>query len=1316
MTARRALSFTLVISLLVVGFAPLAAGISLGQVVYACGVVENVAGWPVEGVEVRAFGTGPFGRADNLNHLVAENDLTGVSNESGVVTLRLRDESYVIVVSDPLGPAHPLRGGAAYAPTPNSHGAGNELVADLCEFEGEKVDGIPLGLDGKLVIQAPGQGFLVAKVEDGVLAANAALADADVAITPSVRDGPKDSFHVHTDDAGEARFACVSGASGAALALRVHLEGYVDSVSQAQCRALKPAPVVSVTLWRSPVTLVATVTNQTDVTDVTPAAAVEPKAGVEVPLEAATLSLTSQPAAFKPLESGSALCPDAPLDAGVVLGTTGASPYLCAASTDAAGVATLRVPWGGAYALAASHPLYQTQTQAVDLPVAEEPPTGANVRDLHFTLMPPEFAAKGNVVNAHGAKVTGASIAFWNNVTAFETTTDEDGKFSVPVVAGPYYLNITASGYNPRQCFLDVDRAGNLANVTPAHCFQLISTGMSVVSGSVKDRVKDLAIDGVEVCVPALDICEATHGGGFYHLELPAATEVVVNTSSDAYWEFHATAGFTPAIELTTPAVDGWDDYELATLARRHAQTFFYARNATSGLGNVDVTVTQNGTKLTPVATGTNPHLNVTAANGTYILNLRWSKHPSLSVFDTDPYVVTMTRHRAADHHGMESQGFYVLAGNATQNQTLTMDPEAFSSTVITVRDAHNGALLGGAKVSAKDPASATNRMTCDARCTGESPTATIGLPGEHNNWVVCATATDYDSGTGCITGVVPGSARTLLLNRAAVSLTVKAIDPHTALPVQNLVVRAVAQGTFVCNTVDTMNCDDPLKKTNNQGAVTLSVPWYSEGEMCLTTSAMNGDVVIQPVGAVQAVTEAGVAFQTARNCAGVPASGGASEIRPLRANATPWTGALVAADGSSIAGARVVPTVERMGFTCAPVAHHSGDGASTDCAGSVVADGNYSLSLPMGTLPTHRWSVTGNATGHFNETWTTAQSGSAMAFRLWPTSFRALLTVEGADPGDCNVDREVGVYLYDLERFRPAMLTSEPAGATPAVPIDAEPALVDGEGKCVATLDISDWNRNPQAQPLGAPAWSKEDNVYAYEVVYQDHIAYGALRLGPLAREATVTLTRVSTTTADYAAGVIRGSVTDADAARLTGIPGAIVTATRAEGPCHGATVAEFTAGTNAAGEYTLPVPCPGTYAVAVGHASDLYVASEPVTTVIAGDPLALLGGLDALPSATVDFPMDRARVSLTVTVQEIDREMRVAGATVDPAGVDTTADPAAVVTGADGVATFASLPWGVYTVAITPPATHDVLTPEFVLALVPGGPSEISALAFKR
>lgn len=1311
MTAKRTLSFILVLSMLAVGAAPLAAGISLGQVVYACGVVENVAGWPVEGVEVRAFGTGPFGRADNLNHLVAENDLTGVTNATGVVTLRLRDESYVVTVSDPLGPADPLRGGAAYAPTPNSHGAGNELVEDLCEIDGAKVDGIPLGLGGKLVIQAPGQGFLVAKVEDGVLAADAALAGADVAITPSLRDGPKDSFHVHTDDAGEARFACVSGASGAALALRVHMEGYVDSLAQAQCRAAKPAPVVPVTLWRTPVTLVATVTNQTDITDVTPAAMVEPKAGVAVPLEAAALALASQPAVFKALEPGSALCPDAPVDPSIALGTTGASPYLCAAATNAAGVAMLRVPWGGAYALAASHPLYQTQTQAVDLPAAEEPPAGANVRELRFTLVPPEFAVEGKIVDAHGANVTGAAVAFWNNVTAFETTTDGAGNFSLPVVAGPYYLNITADGYNPRQCFLDVDRAGNLANVTPAHCFQLIGTGMALVTGVAKDKETSLPLADLTLCATfdGGEDCEETHADGSYHLQIPAGTPATVNADEER-WEFSSDAGFTPPLSIAALEADEVDPRGDALLARVKVPVTVVALGENGPLFDVDVDIfvgTVEGTKLTP-SSG-----NKTDANGKYVFELRWTDHEN-DALDANEYVVKLRRHRAPDHYLDATQSFAIEMTSLSQTQTVTMELDGYVSTVVRVLDDHTQGPIQGVQVKASATGMPCDTAVCWAN-TSAAGNANVLMPASHK-WKVCAEKLDYETGA-CVTNVQPGSEATISLTRTKVSLAITVLDPHTQLPVKGRSVVARGLAGFDCDpTTDGADCAG-MSATSNTGLVTLSLPWWTAGQMCIVADAGNGDVVLQSAS-TQAATETGVGFQAASNCTAIPPSPAsqAMALNALRANATPWTGALVAADGSPIAGARVVPTIERAGFVCAPSGHHSGDGASADCAGALVADGNYSLSLPMGTLPTHRWSVTGNATGHFNETWTTAQSGGAMAFRLWPTSFDALLTVEGADPADCNVDKEVGVYLYDLERFRPAMLTSEPAGATPAVPIDAQPALVDGEGKCVATLHIAEWNRNPQAQPLGAPAWSKEDNAYAFEVVYQDHVAYGALRLGPLAREATVTLTRVSTTTADYAAGIIRGSVTDADAAVLTGIPGAIVTATRAEGPCHGTAAAEFTAGTNAAGEYTLPVPCPGTYAVAVGHASDLYVASEPVTTVIAGDPLALIGGLDALPSATVDFPLARTRVSLTVTVQEIDREMRVEGASVDPVGVDTTADPAAVVTGADGVAAFASLPWGVYTVAIAPPATHDVLTPQFVLALVPGGPSEISALAFKR
>lgn len=203
--------------------------------VQLCGVVENAAGWPLEGVRVTAIGRG----MTNTDHLPSPSDLTDADGRFQILILA---DFYRLVFEETKSSA--ARGGASYQPYVGDV-AGHSYKKGVCEADKNGIEFAPVTL------VAPGVGFLAASVQDAIDGASLAGATVSTKVL---------GFHTWgqatTGDDGIAYLTCplhVPTTIGAELA------AYDGAQEDLSCDALEAA--ATLTTWRSAVDVNGTITD-----------------------------------------------------------------------------------------------------------------------------------------------------------------------------------------------------------------------------------------------------------------------------------------------------------------------------------------------------------------------------------------------------------------------------------------------------------------------------------------------------------------------------------------------------------------------------------------------------------------------------------------------------------------------------------------------------------------------------------------------------------------------------------------------------------------------------------------------------------------------------------------------------------------------------------------------------------------------------------------------------------------------------------------------------------------------------------------------
>lgn len=1292
--------------LLLTSAAPIAAqSTPIGQVV-ACGRVVNEVGWSIPDATVTVYGAGLDNAAENLGHLPGSapvRPLVVTTDENGAFRLTLIRDRYVFRVIDPLGPTHPARGGAAYAPLAERHEIQDYPVsATHCPGAAHGV-ALP-----NLVLKAPGQGFIQARVVDGAAADQRPLPDVDVGLTATLAPDELDresvgpsvrSLHTHTGADGVARLACpATSGSGNPHSLVFRESDYLDAHRSLTCR---PAAVahVDLMLWRRYVTLVVDVSNTTDLGETTPVRTPAPVGVTALP--SATVAITGAPG-LGSLAPTAAMCGASSATAPAV-SRDNATPYVCSESTNSAGRAVLRLPWttDGPISVTASANGHESASQPIEITPARARlrATGEPVLAASYVLLPKTWTIVHTITNVTGAGLEGATAEYsWRGNPIQNLTADATGRVSISLGPGSYHVRVHAAGFQPRDCLATITAADNgdaSVVMTPAECFRLLKPGMGAIRGTVSDAERSVAIPNLEICDTPSNACTRTSATGEYWLELAHAAAYSLSVSPGQLWTKNA------FLAGSAPHADRFSASNASAVDRVRVPVVVFVNGTTGPLAASDVEFRKNNVPVAGSAGATN-------AEGAYQFLATWTRHPTLDgMASTHDYTVKVTRHKADDHFGEATAAARVWANMSGLAVPVLLQPEGKTSTAVTVFDAHTGKDLV-ATVTATITSESGAVCAASAGCVVTSP-GTLTLWSGHT-YRICATVEPaglYDTSAvgSCRSGVTPGPAVTINLNRTVASVAVTVRDAHTGAPIHGLNVGiAPGSATFRCQPFanPAFTC---AKATDTAGEATLALPWSAgASDYCVRTIRENGNVTGLALDApASSFVEPLVPFQAAQDCAPLETGARTLELRPLRApgwivpaSVRNGTGAPLAADAS------LIPAPERAGFACNPAQHSSGGAGFPHCDG-VTPDalGNAPLSLPAGN---HTWRLTANATGHFNESYTgVRQIPSAAlvhAFLLWPQSFDVVVRIQHdhvvGDPHACGADapdNNLRVRLVNLEN------------ATVAIPEAF--ATSQADGTCEATVRVPTWNRGPTELPAGASPWPKRGDAYVVYVSNSNHAGANATILGPGQRLAHVQLQTGDT--AVLATGEIRGAVTDANTALLTGLPGAQIVATRTQ-PCHGK-IPSFRTMSRGDGAYVLPVACPGAYDVTVTHSS-FY---EPVTRRV-----VVPAGSGISPGiATEGFPLPRALGAVTFTVTKVgsNEVAPLEGVTVDLAGRDVTTDPAPGTTGALGTVTFRNLPWGAYAVTFAKPghviAPNTVATAPLLVAVTPGGGPSYTAIA---
>lgn len=1338
-----------------------------------CGIVENAVGWPVQDAEVRAFVMRTQQLLDNRDHVVPDGDerpLVATTAADGRFELILQQSTlYRFVILDPLGPTHPSRGGAIYQPATRELTTMPSLVRTAVCPGG--ADGIPMpptsgpATDGRVRLASPFQGFIEARVLDGAAAGTPALGGVDVYLTPTLDDADLDpaatgqrphSLHARTGPDGVARLACSSTspfgpAETANVQLLFQRAHHLDARRTVPCNAGAPS-YADLLLWRRPVTLSVRVSNETGQDDALTGGA-SPEADQQPPgagVEGANVEVVATPAPLRGLAHGSPACGATDH---VAVTTTNDTPYACEGVTGSGGLLELRLPWADApYTLRASVGGYDAQDFPVSLPksLAEPRQGGAGVASATVVLARPSQSVVGKVTDVRGAGIPGASVTLSNDFGDHAATTGADGAFSFSIPTGPYDVSIVKAGYNDRSCFVNVvpgSGAATFGDASPFHCWSLATTGKVVVGGRLLDEVTGLPIPGAEVCVTGTATCSDTRADGSVFLEAPPGQDVAVTLTPGQGWTFATTVSYPTAADKPLETADhfrGFEPLEVPAPRELTSTTLYF----TDGVGPLSATLAN----LTGPAQGGDVFTeSEVASDGTILQDLAWSRHPALPQFDLGDYVVTADRHKATLHYSLAaSRNFAIVQGTPALNVSITMTQDGAVSTALTLIDGHTGQTITTGNLKAES--NAAGSYTCGPVCL--SPVGGSGLVLHvGHTYRLCGNVPGYltTQMDACKNPVAPGQATTIRLNRTRVQVNVDVRDAHTNTLVEGLSVRVVppAGSTFQCMPPGsapgycagsaTATAPAPVA-TGTTGRAIIQVPQHAPTELCFEVVAGPGRV-LTTTPAVHGAYQENAAFQEARICPGVPASGSPTLVlKPLRAAGAAIAGKVDSAVGGSVSLARVVPTVERgarpsaagvPAFACSPAAHDTpGSVGFPDCAGKAVdaATGAFSLTLPGGDLvsathPTtgarlsgvgHLWNLTASMGGHYDAAVERVQHGAnAGTMTLWPRAFTASVRVTSAN-GSCDAaTAEATLTLLSLGSGEAAL----PAfGSTGAV--------ANADGTCTLQVPLNEWHKSLQAH--GRDRAPFVGGVFLVQASDQSGSGLNVALLSPRAASAAVTIfpVKVGDMQGTLWPHFITGSVTDAnavgklngnDAPALKAVAGAVLTAELQGGACpNGQRVFQGASGPD--GAFAVPVACPGTYHLRAAHAAQLYVPSAPRAVVVGNAFDAIVSApQDAASHVDTDagtIPLSRTLHTLVVKTERLNTPTpsHRAGVSVDPEGIDVNANPAMQTSGSDPNAPlrFVDLPWGVYRLEVGAPSNHVPLLPAHPVAYVgPNAPT---------
>lgn len=1239
--------------------------------VTVCGRVVNAAGWPLAGIHVNAT---PADHFSGIDFILGGSGtrLDATTDADGAFELRLLKASYTLAFSDPAVRPSAERYGALYAPQALGVSlAGRATTPDACAGEA----GFRVGGDG-VTLASPGQAFLQLTVTDGAAEGTPGLAFVDVqpapivdekdladpASLPTTVDGRW--LHLHTDASGVARMACPASAP---MRLLLDRGGYVDALHTTSCPASGAADT-SLPMWRRFVELRVYVNDSE---------------GVAV--NGATVGVAASPDGMQAFAPGDAAC-GGTTSTNHVLIDNGASPYVCQAAT-AGGFAKLRLPWidgsgAAVYGLAASKDGFVTLGTDVAVARGETAPgmpPAVPIKTAEIGLAPQTATVTGGPIEDVNGTIVGASVQFQPGLVA---TTVAGGMFTIEVPTGAHTLTITAEGKQTRTCTVTVARDEDGAGILTltdarADCYRLTSAGKALVAATIRDRYTLApAVAGVEVCTAGGGHCNYTNADGLTLIEMASGEALSIPSGPLALWTFDGMPAATFNIGGFTAGALYAKTFDIPR-ANRTVELLVQKDTATP-LDNATIRVDGPLHQTVPEDQAT--YSNVTGATGQLTIPLRWTSMPGHSEFDLASFVITARRHNTSEHFDLTASApVNVSSAETTHDVVITMDPEGVVDMAVTVTDAHTGAPLDGAVVTATlVPAAATD--TCGPVCTAASP-AGLQLHASHH-YTVCVMMPGYEiaSGATCATDITPGPALAFALKRNTSVIAVTVTDPHTGLPIQGAKVHAEAADGFTCAPTGMSGTHCATAATTSAvGKATITLPWHSVEELCIVTDAGTLKAVVTASGTLSLVTE-DVAFQPSEKCPGLAAgaSGETLALRPLRA-AVDITGTLVGAlndepvEGATVAPSFVDPTLGdlRPGFVCDPTDHDTPDAAFPACAGIDASSGTVSLTLPAGHVSQrHLWTLRVDAPAHFEDVYTLVQAPRNVELTLYPEAFEVQVLIEDSDGLSTHACQGgMLVFFRDLESDQtyPAQL--------------AQPQ--EGAATCIAKFDVPTWSRSAPARPIEAADWPKSGSEFAVVAADGLHLGATVARLGPGDNVTTLRVLHASTTGPSAGSHVIHGTVRDADMivpagedAPTNGIAGARVVATRAEGACADTGRNDFEGVTGAGGLFGVLVDCAGTYDLTL--TAGRYVDGSVTGIVVAGNALVTDAGAMGL---------ERVHRRDYLLVRDLVDSRGIGGASISVRGVDVVWEAPSVAADGTGALAF-DLPWGTYEFTVTAPA----------------------------
>ncbi|WP_226005885.1 carboxypeptidase regulatory-like domain-containing protein [Natrinema salinisoli] len=305
----------------------------------------------------------------------------------------------------------------------------------------------------------------------------------------------------------------------------------------------------------------------------------------------------------------------------------------------------------GEYTLEISAEGYQDASEDVTVEAG-----GTTTADVTLEPVPTDGTLEGTVTDTDGEPIADATVSAGD----LETTTDENGTYSLQLEAGDYTLEVSAEGYEDASEDVTVEvESTTTADVT-----------LEERPGSVEGTVTDAAGEPIaDATVTAGDETVMTGDDGTYALELEPG-EYALEVSAEGYEtvseDVTVDADATTTVDVTLEAVDGTLEGTVTDM---------------SGDAIADATVTVGDQQTT------------TDDNGTYSLDL-------------EPGEYTLTA--SAESYEDASQTVSVEA-DATTTADVTLEPVPTDGTLEgTVTDT-DGESIAGATVTAGDQQTTTD-------------------------------------------------------------------------------------------------------------------------------------------------------------------------------------------------------------------------------------------------------------------------------------------------------------------------------------------------------------------------------------------------------------------------------------------------------------------------------------------------------------------------------------------------------------------------------------------------------------------------------